>query len=97
VLPNFLVLDVKPLLPPVLDGARNLQIKVVGFRADGDNKVTDVLHSGALHVPLNKIQAPALAPGWVDAEEELAKGDETSNVDDRIECEMMQLHALNKE
>jgi hypothetical protein len=34
---------------------------------------------------------------WVDAEEELAKGDETSDVDDRIGCEMMQLHAVNKE
>jgi hypothetical protein len=40
---GFLVLDVEPLIPPILDGIRHIEVEVVGFWMDTKDDATDIM------------------------------------------------------
>jgi hypothetical protein len=45
-LPNLLVLDVEPLVSPVLNRFNHLKVKIFGFRTDRYNGATNVMKGG---------------------------------------------------
>jgi hypothetical protein len=96
-LPNLIVLDVEPLLAPVLDGLSHLEVKLVGFTSNRNNSTTDVVNSVLRRDPSDKENAHPEVLVWLDAKETLTERDKTRNVTDRIRHELMQLHVVHKE
>jgi hypothetical protein len=79
-----------------LDRVRHLEVEVSSFRTDGDDSATDVVNFILGGVTAEEENALSHAPMRVHAEESFAymmKHD----VQNRVGCELMQLHAIDKE
>jgi hypothetical protein len=79
-----------------LDGIVEPKVEVASFSLRRYDGTTDIMDSGPRYVaPKEKEAAPETLVGF-NAKKTLTEHDETCNVENRIGCEMMKMHTINK-
>ena len=93
----WLILDIKPLGLPTLDKTSDFEVQVINIGSNRKNGTTNIVDNGVSGVTTNIEEMLPKAPMGMNSKETLAKSDETSNVENGIRRELIQLYAINKQ
>jgi hypothetical protein len=77
---DWLVLEVEPFFPLVLDGLRHLDVEVLRVATNGDNGAADIVDGTLRRVASDQEDVSPKAPVRVNAQEAFAQGNEAHNV-----------------
>ena len=92
---SLLVADVEPLVPPPLDGHRQLDVEVCGGWIDVDSAATYIVdYRARRRLALQLEETLEETKVWLDSEPALAKSNDAGDVENRIWGQLMQLEPI---